>query len=139
MCAAALRQYGIRAVYFGCHNDKFGGTGGVMNIHSEYAMTSYWCWFATMLITPGNSPSVDAPYPVYGGLFREEAIMLLRRFYVQENEKGELDRIHVHPLSLTFTSAAPMPQRKKHRELKTDILPVAAQLQSQMERLVVEN
>lgn len=35
MCAAALRQYGIRAVYFGCHNDKFGGTGGVMNIHSE--------------------------------------------------------------------------------------------------------
>lgn len=25
---------------------------------------------------------------MYGGLFREEAIMLLRRFYVQENEKG---------------------------------------------------
>lgn len=35
------------------------------------------------------SPAVDPPYPVYGGLFREEAIMLLRRFYVQENEKGE--------------------------------------------------
>lgn len=35
MCAAALRQYGIRAVYFGCHNDKFGGTGGVMRIHAE--------------------------------------------------------------------------------------------------------
>ena len=34
------------------------------------------------------SPGVDKPYPVYGGLFREEAIMLLRRFYVQENEKG---------------------------------------------------
>lgn len=65
--------------------------------------------------------------------------MLLRRFYVQENEKGELDRIHVHLLPLTFTSAAPMPQRKKHRELKTDILPVAAKLQSQMESLVVEN
>lgn len=32
---------------------------------------------------------VDPPYPVYGGLFREEAIMLLRRFYVQENDKGE--------------------------------------------------
>ena len=36
MCAAALRQYGIRAVYFGCSNDKFGGTGGVLSIHSEY-------------------------------------------------------------------------------------------------------
>jgi hypothetical protein len=27
-------------------------------------------------------------YPVYGGLFEKEAIMLLRRFYIQENEKG---------------------------------------------------
>lgn len=34
------------------------------------------------------SPAVDRPYPVFGGIFREEAIMLLRRFYVQENEKG---------------------------------------------------
>jgi len=36
MCAACLRQYGIRAVYFGCNNDRFGGTGGVLNIHSEF-------------------------------------------------------------------------------------------------------
>lgn len=35
MCASALRQYGIRAVYFGCFNDRFGGTGGVLNVHSE--------------------------------------------------------------------------------------------------------
>ncbi|TKA79004.1 hypothetical protein B0A49_02265 [Cryomyces minteri] len=86
MCAAALRQYRIRAVYFGCANERFGGTGGVMNIHSD--------------------PSTDMPYAVYGGLFREEAIMLLRRFYVQENEK------------------APEPKQKKTRELKTDILPL---------------
>lgn len=69
MCASALRQYRIRAVYFGCLNDRFGGCGGVMNCHSD--------------------PSIEPAYPVYGGLFREEAIMLLRRFYVQENEKGE--------------------------------------------------
>jgi tRNA-specific adenosine deaminase 2 len=68
MCASALRQYGIRAVYFGCLNDRFGGCGGVMTVHSD--------------------KSVDPPYPVYGGLFREEAIMLLRKFYVQENNKG---------------------------------------------------
>ena len=36
-----------------------------------------------------SSPSVEPPYPVYGGIFREEAIMLLRRFYVQENGKGK--------------------------------------------------
>ncbi len=35
-----------------------------------------------------SSPGVDQPYPVFGGFFREEAILLLRRFYVQENEKG---------------------------------------------------
>ena len=34
------------------------------------------------------SPSVDEPYPALGGILREEAIMLLRRFYIQENEKG---------------------------------------------------
>lgn len=86
MCASALRQYGIRAVYFGCLNDRFGGCGGVMTVHSD--------------------PSVDPPYPVYGGLFREEAIMLLRKFYVQENNK------------------APDPKPKKNRELKTEILPI---------------
>ncbi|KAF2211013.1 hypothetical protein CERZMDRAFT_112839 [Cercospora zeae-maydis SCOH1-5] len=69
MCGSALRQYGIRAVYFGCLNDRFGGCGGVMNVHSD--------------------PGIDGTFPCYGGLFREEAIMLLRRFYVQENEKGE--------------------------------------------------
>ncbi|RMZ71599.1 hypothetical protein GMOD_00006732 [Pyrenophora seminiperda CCB06] len=86
MCASMLRQYGIKSVYFGCWNERFGGTGGVLNIH--------------------NDPSVDKPYPVTGGIFREEAIMLLRKFYVQENEK------------------APEPKQKKTRELKTEILPM---------------
>ena len=35
MCASALRQYGVRSVYYGCSNDRFGGTGGVLSIHSE--------------------------------------------------------------------------------------------------------
>ncbi|KAI7225661.1 cytidine deaminase-like protein [Hortaea werneckii] len=87
MCASALRQYRIRAVYFGCLNDRFGGCGGVMTVHSD--------------------PGLDPAYPVYGGLFREEAIMLLRKFYVQENNK------------------APDPKPKKNRELKTEILPLS--------------
>lgn len=40
MCASALRQYKIRAVYYGCANDRFGGTGGVFSIHSEYVV--FW-------------------------------------------------------------------------------------------------
>lgn len=106
MCASALRQYGIRAVYFGCLNDRFGGCGGVMTVHSDH--------------------SVDPPYPVYGGLFREEAIMLLRKFYVQENNKGET---HAPlPVRNWYVSAhnvtAPDPKPKKNRELKTEILPI---------------
>jgi tRNA-specific adenosine deaminase 2 len=37
----------------------------------------------------GYSSSIDPTYPAYGGLFEKEAIMLLRRFYIQENEKGK--------------------------------------------------
>ncbi|GLI80065.1 tRNA(adenine34) deaminase [Penicillium ochrochloron] len=81
MCASALKQYRIRCVYFGCANDRFGGTGGVLTIHSD--------------------PSIDPTYPVYGGLFQKEAVMLLRRFYIQENDK------------------APNPRPKKNRELNT--------------------
>lgn len=85
MCAAALRQFRIRKVYYGCSNERFGGAGGVLSIHSD--------------------SGVDPPYEVDGGWFREEAIMLLRRFYIQENEK------------------APGPKSKKSRELNTEILP----------------
>ncbi|KAI8075134.1 cytidine deaminase-like protein [Gongronella butleri] len=35
MCGAALRQVGIRHVYFGCGNDKFGGNGSVLSVHQE--------------------------------------------------------------------------------------------------------
>ncbi len=35
MCAAALRWMGLRAVYYGCANDRFGGNGSVFSVHSE--------------------------------------------------------------------------------------------------------
>jgi tRNA-specific adenosine deaminase 2 len=35
MCTAALRQYGIRSVFVGTHNERFGGVGGVLTVHSE--------------------------------------------------------------------------------------------------------
>ncbi|XHF99052.1 tRNA(adenine34) deaminase [Aspergillus wentii] len=81
MCASALKQYQIRAVYFGCANERFGGTGSVLSLHSD--------------------PTIDPPYPVHGGLFHKEAVMLLRRFYIQENDR------------------APKPRPKKNRELNT--------------------
>ncbi|KAK9473400.1 cytidine deaminase-like protein [Dipodascopsis tothii] len=86
MCASALRQLQIRAVYFGCGNDRFGGCGSVLRVNADAGL--------------------ERPYPVYPGFYREEAIMLLRRFYMQENDK------------------APTPKAKKSRELKTDFQPL---------------
>jgi len=73
MCASALRQYQIRRAYFGCSNERFGGVGSILSLHSD--------------------SGIDPPYSVYGGLFHEEAIMLLRRFYVQENDRAPNPRL----------------------------------------------
>ncbi|CDZ98444.1 trna specific adenosine deaminase [Phaffia rhodozyma] len=87
MCASALRQIGIGAVYYGCGNDRFGGCGSVVCVNQD--------------------PSIDSfkPYPAWGGYYRDEAIMLLRRFYMSEN------------------SNAPNPRKKATRVLKFEIPP----------------
>ncbi|KAJ3034798.1 tRNA(adenine34) deaminase [Rhizophlyctis rosea] len=85
MCASALRQLRIRKVYYGCGNERFGGCGSVFNIHQD----------------PVGS---DPPYEAEGGYFKEEAIMMLRKFYIRENDK------------------APVPKKKANRVLKTEIL-----------------
>lgn len=68
MCAAALRQVGIRCVYFGCKNDKFGGCGTVFNLHTDQS----------------KYPS----YNIMGGILADSAILLLRKFYIRENDHG---------------------------------------------------
>lgn len=35
MCASALRQLGIRQVFYGCENDKFGGCGSVLSVNER--------------------------------------------------------------------------------------------------------
>ncbi|KAJ7229144.1 cytidine deaminase-like protein, partial [Mycena pura] len=85
MCASALRQMGIKEVFYGCANDRFGGCGGVIGVNDK-------------LVHPSH-PSFSA----VGGFLREEAILILRRFYVTEN------------------SNAPTPKSKAHRTLKTEI------------------
>ncbi len=102
MCASLLRQYGIRKVYFGAANDRFGGAGGVMDIHSCEA--------------------VDPPYPVSGGWLREEAIMLLRRFYIQTNINGKQALMKASGRRAN-SDAAPQPINKKERVLKEEVAP----------------
>lgn len=40
MCASALRQMGIRAVYFGCANERFGGCGSVLGVNAACVFSS---------------------------------------------------------------------------------------------------
>ncbi|KAG0588702.1 hypothetical protein KC19_2G262900 [Ceratodon purpureus] len=35
MCASALSLLGFRKVYYGCGNDRFGGCGSVLDIHTD--------------------------------------------------------------------------------------------------------
>ncbi|KAL6957714.1 hypothetical protein U1Q18_051465 [Sarracenia purpurea var. burkii] len=88
MCGAALRQAGIKRVVFGAGNERFGGNGSVLGIHDDTELSL-------------NSPGYEA----VGGYYREEAIMLLRRFYLTENVN------------------APNPKSKARRVLKTEIQP----------------
>jgi tRNA(Arg) A34 adenosine deaminase TadA len=126
MCASLLRQLGIKKVYFGAVNDKFGGTGGVFCIHANSSPSP--AIKQTMIVVhedalpplgeisngvqasrvPGagqNSPiittsswadgggdggNVERGFDIEGGWGRDEAVGLLRRFYVQENGRGKL-------------------------------------------------
>ncbi|KAI0848169.1 cytidine deaminase-like protein [Daldinia vernicosa] len=113
MCASLLRQLGIKKVYFGAVNDKFGGTGGVFKIHQNSKpvpkptdrpyQNGYGPQDVSRIYqgkaTPiprdeddGDGGNVEPGYPVEGGYLRDEAVSLLRRFYVQENGRAPQPR-----------------------------------------------
>lgn len=62
MCASALAQLGVRRVYYGCRNDKFGGCGSILAVHE------------------GHFECVE-------GCGKREAVALFRRFYARHNDR----------------------------------------------------
>ncbi|KAH7020195.1 hypothetical protein EDB80DRAFT_746766 [Ilyonectria destructans] len=112
MCASLLRQLGIKKVYFGAVNDKFGGTGGVFSIHANSLPVRDDGQTASAHPTPrpsqlpdgsgtlgvsfppggGDGGNIEAGYEIEGGWGRDEAVALLRRFYVQENGRAPVPR-----------------------------------------------
>lgn len=107
MCASLLRQFGIKKVFFGASNEKFGGTGGVLDIQTANGKMS-----SNSTNAEGEKSEMESKerqegdYEVSGGWLREEAIVMLRRFYVQENGR------------------APEPRRKADRVLKLEVEPL---------------
>ncbi|ODQ77433.1 hypothetical protein BABINDRAFT_20086, partial [Babjeviella inositovora NRRL Y-12698] len=75
MCASALKQLGLKKIYFGCLNDRFGGNGSVLNINRR------------------QTPQDASTYVSYPGIFRLEAVLLLRQFYNQVNPNAPQPKI----------------------------------------------
>lgn len=138
MCASLLRQMGIKKVYFGAVNDKFGGTGGVFSIHANSLPVGTDGQTASAHPMPkptqlpdgsgtlgvsfppggGDGGNLEAGYEIEGGWGRDEAVALLRRFYVQENGRGMLalhDVSPFYPTTELTAATAPMPRKKEGR------------------------
>ncbi|KAK1294964.1 hypothetical protein QJS10_CPA16g01263 [Acorus calamus] len=77
MCAAALLFLGIRAVYYGCANDKFGGCGLILSLHESNSKQA-----SSSAVGQGKN------FKCTGGIVASEAISLLRSFYEQGNPNG---------------------------------------------------
>jgi tRNA-specific adenosine deaminase 2 len=107
MCASLLRQFGIKKVFYGASNEKFGGTGGVLNVHIANGKILEDCKRNEEDDEKKRrAGAVEGDYEVSGGWLRDEAIVMLRRFYVQENER------------------APEPRTKGTRVLKLEVDPL---------------
>eukprot|EP01038_Epipyxis_sp_PR26KG_P014937 gene14937-20093_t len=61
MCAAALVKMKIKAVYFGCHNDRFGGNGSILSVQN---------------------------YDVIPCIMKDESINIFQTFYESENRRA---------------------------------------------------
>ncbi|RAL53247.1 hypothetical protein DM860_006919 [Cuscuta australis] len=68
MCAAALSYIGVKEVYYGCPNDKFGGCGSILPLHAG-----------------GDGGGAKKGFGCVGGVMASEAVSLLRSFYEQGN------------------------------------------------------
>ncbi|CAN0927978.1 tRNA-specific adenosine deaminase TAD2 [Linum grandiflorum] len=79
MCAAALSILGIKEVYYGCANDKFGGCGSILSLHSTNPQ-------------PQSSGVAVQGFKCSGGIMAAEAVSLLRNFYEQGNPNGIRNR-----------------------------------------------
>ncbi|XP_070018446.1 tRNA-specific adenosine deaminase TAD2 [Nicotiana tabacum] len=74
MCAAALSYLGIKEAYYGCANDKFGGCGSILSLHTS----------CSQLPTSGFASSKKG-FKCTAGIMASEAVYLLRSFYEQGN------------------------------------------------------
>jgi tRNA-specific adenosine deaminase 2 len=77
MCATALARLGIGRVVYGCKNDRFGGCGSLLNMHTPSTYSKL-----------AEEVGLYRGYPIVTGVLESRAITLLRSFYDRENENA---------------------------------------------------
>ncbi|KAG0627610.1 hypothetical protein M758_2G215000 [Ceratodon purpureus] len=88
MCASALSLLGFRKVYYGCGNDRFGGCGSVLDIHTD------GCAPCGLSHDQAEAHEVQKTrgFECVGGLMADEAVALFQGFY--ENGNANAPRPH---------------------------------------------
>ncbi|KAG4959132.1 hypothetical protein AAZX31_13G083600 [Glycine max] len=73
MCASALSILGIKEVFYGCSNDKFGGCGSILSLHLSNTAPL------------NNEVPSGKCFKCTGRIMASEAVLLFRTFYEQGN------------------------------------------------------
>lgn len=82
MCAAALRIVKISKVVYGCANDRFGGCGSILSIHSNLHNEDT------------HEPGIPAKtFCCISGLYADRAVELLKEFYTGENPNAPMPKV----------------------------------------------
>ena len=84
MCAFALRTIGLCNIVFGCANERFGGCGSVLDVHTKE-------------FTSGTVGVHLKPLDLKGGVMKEEAVVLLQQFYEGENPNAPEPKLKRKP------------------------------------------
>jgi hypothetical protein len=95
-------KLGVKKVYFGCHNDRFGGNGSILSVHTDIqkSSTSTSTSTSTSNVTSAaesSTTSIAVPdyrcsYEVVPGILKEQAIELFQRFYTMENRRAPVEK-----------------------------------------------
>lgn len=87
MCAEALRLVGVKRVFFGCKNERFGGNGSVLSVHKGGKQDGHPC------------------YEVQSGIKGDEAVLLFKQFFSSDNPDAPVN-------ALSPVDLPPPPQKK---------------------------
>ncbi|ODV94241.1 hypothetical protein PACTADRAFT_25085, partial [Pachysolen tannophilus NRRL Y-2460] len=104
MCASALRQLKIKRVIFGCGNDRFGGNGTVVSCNKGFPKNH-------------NSNNYPKEYSSYPGILNKKAVLMLRKFYLQENDKAPDPQVKKNRININ-TNEFPKIDYQKYLDLE---------------------